>query len=66
MANKISNLNDKRRKKNPRTLKESAKVSTRRFLDKKYDSVEEPRGLASGKVNKYGSFVDDKEDTKDD
>ncbi len=66
MTKKISNINDQRRKKNPRTLNESAKISVRRFLNPKYDSVEEPSGLASGKTTKSGSFVDKDRDTNND
>ena len=36
----------------PRTLEESAKVASRRFLDPKYNSVKEPKGLAFGKISK--------------
>jgi hypothetical protein len=64
MTKKVSNINDRPRKK-PRTLDESAKIAARRFLDPKYDSIEEPKKLASGKTNKPGEFVNDEEDESD-
>jgi len=64
MTKKISNINDRPRKK-PRTLEESAKIASRRFLDPKYNSVKEPKGLASGKVSKSGNFINDEEDECD-
>ena len=49
----------------PRTLEESAKVASRRFLDPKYNSVKEPKGLASGKISKSGNFINDERDKCD-
>ncbi len=51
--------------KKPRTLEESAKAASRRFLDPKYDSVKEPKGLTSGKTSKSGNFVSDEKDKCD-
>ena len=68
LTKKISNLNEQRRKKKPRSLKEAAKAAVRRYCDPELlDSIEEPKGLASGKTTKSGGFVhkDDKDSDKD-
>ena len=66
LTKKISNLNEQRRKKKPRSLKAAARAAVRRYCDPDLlTSVEEPKGLASGKTAK-GIFVhhdDDKDDT---
>ena len=57
---KISNISDKRRDKKPRTIDESAKAATRRFLEPEFlESIEEPEGLVSGKASKSGDFTND-------
>lgn len=59
-TNKVSNINDKRRNKKPRTIDESAKAAARRFLDPELlESIDEPEGLASGKASKSGDFVNE-------
>lgn len=65
MRKKISNINDKRKEKKPKTLEESAKSAARRFLSDKYDSIPEPKGLASGKAGKSGEMVNDSKDEED-
>lgn len=65
MIKKVANLNERRRKKKPRRLNEAAKAAVRRFCDPEFlKSVEEPKGLASGKTTRSGSFVhnDDEKD----
>lgn len=65
MTKKISNLNEQRRKKKPRSLKDAAKAAVRRYCDPELlNSVEEPKGLASGKTTKSGGFVHDDDDKK--
>lgn len=67
MTKKISNLNEQRRKKKPRSLKDAAKAAVRRYCDPELlNSVEEPKGLASGKTTKSGGFVHDDDDKKTD
>jgi len=64
MSEKVKNINDQRRKSKPRTLKETAKSAIRRYCDPDLlDSVEEPKGVASGKTTNSGGFVHD-EDNK--
>lgn len=60
MSKKVKNLNEHRRKKKPRTLEETAKSAVRRYCDPDLlNSIEEPEGLASGKTNESGGFVND-------
>jgi len=67
MSEKVKNLNEQRRKSKPRTLKETAKAAIRHYCDPDLlDSVEEPEGLASGKITKSGGFVNDEDDRIDD
>lgn len=73
LSKKITNLNEERRKKKPRSLKAAAKAAVRRYCAPELlSSIEEPKGLASGRTPKKGGFVhaeDDKEkdeDRKDD
>lgn len=66
MTDNITDLKSHKRRKGKLTIEESARLAARRFLDPKYDSVEEPRGLASGKTSETGEFIDDKEEDHDD
>lgn len=66
MTKKITNLNEQRRKIKPRSLEEVAKSAARRYLDSELvGSVEEPKGVASGKATKSGEFVHDDENEID-
>ncbi|MCW8127378.1 hypothetical protein [Microbulbifer halophilus] len=60
MTKKISDIKEHKRRKGKLTPEESARLAKKRFLDPKYDSIEEPKGLASGKTSKSGRFIDDK------
>lgn len=67
MTKKVNNLNERRRKRKPRTLEESAKAAYRRYFESGHvDPKEEPEGLASGKTTESGSFVDDDEGDDED
>lgn len=62
MSEKVKNLNEHRRKKKPRTLEEAAKSAVRRYCDPDLlNSIEEPEGLASGKTNESGGFVNEED-----
>lgn len=65
MIKKISDIKEHKRKKGKLTLEESARLAKKRFLDPKYDSIEEPEGLASGKTSKSGTFIDDEREDND-
>lgn len=65
MTKKISDIKEHKRKKGKLTLEESARLAKKRFFDPKYDRIEEPKGLASGKTSKPGRFVDDEEGEDD-
>jgi hypothetical protein len=59
MTKKVSDLKDHKSKKGKLTLEDSARLAAKKFLEPKYDSIEEPKGLASGKTSKTGGFVND-------
>ncbi len=58
MTKKISDLNDYRKKKNPPSLDDIARIAALHYFDlTRRADVEEPIALASGKTYTGGSFV---------
>lgn len=64
MTKKVADIKEHKQKKGTLKTEDSARLAARRFLDPKYDTEKEPKGLASGKTSESGDFIN-KEDDKD-
>lgn len=64
MSDKVENLSKHRNRKKPRTIEAAAEAAFRRFIDGAPHDLPEPKGLASGDMDKMieGKDADDGED----